>query len=229
MLENIAWMNKFGIIDLIGIIVSPIISIIILWLTLKHEKSQFRMQIQKQEKEHRENIEKSEQQHKQLLKQQQEEYRIAAMPYFVMDKKIETYFENETLYFTISFTNEGNGTAIELTGKYIEEMSKNYLCPMCETVSAIYECGCPFDYETNVATPKGTCRFDMYQKRTADNLENTNFDKVTFSILFKDMYFNLYEQQYMFIFEQSTEDNSIRIMRVSVGTPTLIETTSKEN
>ena len=229
MLESIAWMNEFGIIDLIGIIVSPIISIIILWLTLKHEKKQFRIQIQKQEKEHRENIEKAEQQHKQLLKQQQDENRIAAMPYFVMDKKIETYFENETLYFTISFTNEGNGTAIELTGKYIEDMSKDYLCPMCETVTAIYGCGCPFDYETNVATPKSTCRFDMYQKRIADNLGDMNIDKVTFSILFKDMYFNLYEQQCMFIFEQSAEDSSIRIARVSVGTPTLIETTSREN
>lgn len=38
MLESIAWTNEFGIIDLIGIIVSHIISIIILWLTLKHEK-----------------------------------------------------------------------------------------------------------------------------------------------------------------------------------------------
>lgn len=151
------------------------------------------------------------------------------MPYFVMDKKIETYFENETLYFIISFTNEGNGTAIELTGKYIEDMSKDYLCPMCETATAIYGCDCPFDYETNVATLKSTCRFDMYQKRIADNLGDMNIDKVTFSILFKDMYFNLYEQQCMFIFDQSAEDRSIRIMRVSVGAPALIKTASEEN
>ncbi|SHJ89985.1 hypothetical protein SAMN02745248_01241 [Hathewaya proteolytica DSM 3090] len=229
MLESIAWLNECGIIDLIGIIVSPIISIIILWLTLKHDKKQFRIQIQKQEKEHRENIEKTEQQHKQLLKQQKEENRIAAMPYFVMDKKIDTYFENETLYFTISFTNEGNGTAIELTGKYIAGMSKDYLCPMCETISAIYGCGCPFDYETNVANPKGTCRFDMYQKRNAENQGDMNIDEVTFSILFKDMYLNLYEQQFMFIFGQSAEDRSIRIMRVSVGTPALTETAAEEN
>lgn len=224
MLESVAWLNECGIIDLIGIIISPIISIFILWLTLNHNKNQFSIQIQKQEKEHRENIEKSEQQHKQLLKQQQEENRIAAMPYFVMDKKIETYFENETLFFTISVTNVGNGTAIELTGKYIDGISKESLCPMCETISAIYGCGCPFDYETNVATPKSTCRFDMYQKRIIDNQGEINVDKVTFSILFKDMYFNLYEQQFMFIFGQSTEERSIRIMRLSVGTPILVET-----
>lgn len=215
--------------DLIGIMVSPILSIIILWLTLKHDKKQFRIQIQKQEKEHRENIEKTELQHKQLLKQQQEGNRIAAMPFFVMGKKTETYFENGTLYFTISFTNSGNGTAIELIGKYIAGMAGDQLCPMCETISAIYGCGCPFDHEINVVNPKGTCRFDMYQMRKAEKQRDMNIDTVTFSILFKDMYFNLYEQQYMFDFGQSAEDKSIRITHVSIGTPALVETAAKEN
>ena len=62
------------------------------------------------------------------------------------------------------FVNKGNGTAIELTGKYLEQLADSHLCAMFESTSAIYGCACPFDYETSVVNPGEKCGFEMYQR-----------------------------------------------------------------
>jgi len=128
--------------------------------------------------------------------------------------------EEERIYFEITFTNKGNGTAIELTGKYLNQRSKSYLCPMFETVFAVYGCACPFDYEASVVNPGEKCAFEMYQEMISD--KEKNFDKVTFKILYKDIYFNLYEQEFMFLFSENQKDAQIEIQRVSTYSPRII-------
>lgn len=209
-----------GIIELIGVIMSPIISLIILFVTLRHDKKQFEIQTENQEIEHKKDLQIMEQKHVQSLKQQSEINRIAAMPYLVLDKEISLYTEGDRLYFVLSFFNKGNGTAIELTGKYDEKISDD-LCPMCKTFWAVYGCACPFDYETSVVRPDNNCRFELYQNII--NEGEFKCDKVKFTILYKDMYFNQYEQTFMFWFEKNGKNSHVEIVRVSTCSPILVK------
>lgn len=211
--------NDSGILDLIAIIISPIISFVVLFLTLKHDKKQFKIQIEKQQNEHRETIDIMVKQHEQELDKQTEFNRIAIMPYLLIDKCVKVRNERGHIYFEISFTNKGNGVAIELTGKYLDKLSDSYLCPMFESVFAVYCCACPFDYETSVVKPEEKCCFEMYQIIDSDNIKEKNLDKVTFKILFKDIYLNQYEQEFMFLFSDIKEDGNIEVQRVSSASP----------
>jgi hypothetical protein len=130
--------------------------------------------------------------------------------------------EEERICFEITFINKGNGTAIELIGKYLNQQSDSFLCPMFESVFAVYGCACPFDYETSVVNPGEKCAFEMYQAITINNIKEKNFDKVTFKILYKDMYFNLYEQEFMFLFSENQKDGQIETQRVSTFSPQII-------
>ncbi len=212
-----------GILDLLSIALSTLIPLIILYTTLKHSKEQFGLQLKQQLKEHLENIEKMEYQHKEIMQQQSECNRIAAMPYLIIDKSdITISKENNTIYFNIPFKNIGNGTAIKLTGKYLSNLSEAYLSPMCETLSSVYGCASPFDYETDVLKANDISYIMLYQLLIKPNTP-VNCDEVTFKILFKDMYYNQYEQQFMFLFNNNTLDGSIYIDRVSVKPPEVCE------
>lgn len=221
-IESIKQLNDSGALNLIAIIISPIISFTILFFTLRHDKKQFKIQIGNQQKEHQENIGIMIKQHEQDLNKQTELNRIAIMPYLLINKGIKVRTEEERIYFEITFINKGNGTAIELTGKYFNQRSDSYLCPMFESIFAVYGCACPFDYETSVVNPGERCAFEMYQVIISDNIRDKNFDKVTFKILYKDMYFNLYEQEFMFIFSENQKDGQIEIQRVSTYSPQII-------
>lgn len=225
-MQIIKELHTCGIIDLIGVIISPIISLIILFLTLRHDKKHFEIQMRNQERDHNENLQIMEQEHIQSLKQQNEINRIAVMPYLVLDKEISLYTQRDRLYFGLSFFNKGNGTAIELRGKYNEKLSDD-LCPMCKTTWAIYGCACPFDYETSVVRPDNKCKFDLYQDIINEGMFSLKCDKVEFSILYKDMYFNQYEQTFMFWFWNNGENSQMEITRVSTCSPILVKEFSK--
>lgn len=79
--DIIKQLNDTGILDLIAIIISPIISFTILFFTLRHDKKQFKIQIVNQQKEHQENIGIMIKQHEQDLNKQTELNRIAIMSY----------------------------------------------------------------------------------------------------------------------------------------------------
>lgn len=72
-------LKEIGILDLFGIIVSPLISFIVLILTLNHSKKQFGIQIKNQESEHNESMKLMSEQHNQSLN---ENNRVLVMPYF---------------------------------------------------------------------------------------------------------------------------------------------------
>lgn len=180
------------------------------------------IQIENQQKEHQETIWIMTKQHEQELNKQTEVNRIAIMPYLIIDRCIKIRSEREHIYFEITFVNKGNGTAIELTGKYLEKLSDSHLCPMFEWTMDIYGCVCPFDYEMSVVNPGEKCGFEMYQMLTNDNIIKENLDKVTFKILYKDMYFKLYEQEFMFLFNENPKNGQIEIQCVSIYSPEII-------
>jgi len=215
-------LNDSGILDLIAIIISPIISFAVLFFTLKHDKKQFKIQIENQQNEHQETIDIMVKQHEQELDKQTEINRIAIMPYLLIDKCIKIRSERGHTYFDISFVNKGNGAAIELTGKYFDKLLDSFLCPMFESASAVYGCACPFDYETNVVKTGEKCCFEMYRVINSNNIKTKNLDKVTFKILFKDMYLNQYEQEFMFLFSEIQGDGNIEVQRVSTYSPKVI-------
>lgn len=210
--------------NLYSIILSPLLSIFILVLTLRHEKRQFGIQIKNEQKKHRETIDLMKMQHEKALSKQDEANRISCMPYFIIEKSIPAYLENNRLFFNISFTNKGNGTAIELLVKHFDHQSEIYLLPIFESNRAIYVCACPFDYEKNVVNPKENCSFLMSQivKEDRKVIESSNLDEVTIKILYKDLLLNQYEQEFMFLF---CEDLKGRIVvdRVASYTPIIIQ------
>ena len=224
-LKAIKELNNDGVWDLIAIIISPIISFAILFFTLRHDKKQFKVQFENQQKEHQENMELMIKQHEQVLAEQMKVDQISIMPYLLINRSIATRVEGNNIYFSISFINKGNGTAIELTGKYLEHLSGSYLCPLFESVNAVYGCACPFDYEKNVVILNEECSFEIYQKLIRDDKSNSfeNLDEVIFGVLFKDMYHNQYEQEFMFLFSQNQSNNQIEIHRVATYSPKILK------
>lgn len=225
-IQVIKELKETGVLDLVAVIISPIISFIVLICTLKHSKKQFEIQINNQKSEHNESMALMSKQHSQSINTQMENNRILAMPYFVIDKNIDITTENNILYFRISFTNAGNGTATHLRCKCLDESDGQYLCPMCKTATAVYGCGLPFDFETNVVKPNGECYFTMYRARLQES--DTDIDKVIFSIEFLDMYNNKYEQSFEFLFDnQFHGTKEIRIGRVQTLSTELIQRSSQ--
>lgn len=221
MFDIITQFKNAGILDLFSVLLSTIVPLAVLFKTLNHSKKQFNIQICEQHKKHIQTIENMERRHYELIKQQSEHNRTMAMPYLVIDKSnIAISTENNNIYFNISFTNKGNGIAIKLTGDYLSTLSESYLCPMCETFSAVYVCACPFDYETGILKINETSNMMLCQQLKASN-STINIDKVNIRILFQDLYFNQYEQQFMLLFSNQTHDDSIEINRVSVNPPKL--------
>lgn len=220
-------LNDCGIFNLVGIILSPIISMLILFITLNNEKKNMNEQLEKQKKQHYQNLKAMEKKHKQSLKQQREINRIEAMPYLILYKEnvqltTKKVNDKEILYFELTFVNKGNGTAIELKEKYIEK-SEYTLGLMCKTQVAEYGCCCPLENETSVVKSDGKCEFEIYQNiDTTKNMKRNN-DIVEFTILYKDMYFNKYEQVFKIIFGEINSNKKIEITRVATNSPILID------
>lgn len=222
-LQHIKVLYDSGVLELIAIISSPIISLIILYFTLKHDKKQFKIQLNNQKSEHAESIRLMCEQHNQSLNEQKESNRISAMPYFVMSKNTWFFKINNSLRFTIYFSNEGNGTATSIRGKYINNSNIGL---MCETPTAYYNCRTPFDFTKSVVKPNGHCHIVMDQTieptETKPQMANSLGDEINFSIEFKDMYNNTYEQSFMF--QILYENDKPKIGRAESYVPNLIVT-----
>lgn len=214
-------LNNYGVLDLISIVLSPMISLLILLVTLRHDKKQFTKQIENQQIEHQENIKEMKAQHKEALDKQSEINRIAAMPYLLINKDIKIRTEGEDVYFEIGFVNQGNGTGIELTLKYLEE-PRDALAPLFKSTFAIYGCACPFDYETSVVNPMGKCCFEMYQKIVSDNKKKIDADRINFKVRFKDMCYNQYEQEFMILIGRYNTSGKLEVIRTETYTPMVI-------
>lgn len=113
-------------------------------------------------------------------------------------------------------------------GKYIDELSRNNLCVMSETYLGIYGCSCPFNYESSIVRKDEKCRFSMYQNITEKTNNIKNQDEVSFSVLYNDMFFNQYEQKFLFSFKENEKNNTIEILRVETSFPVLVELNSQQ-
>ena len=145
--------NNNGILDFIGLVLSTIIPIYIMNKTLKHEKKAAKQDAIEREQQYQETLKIAEQHHIEQLKAQEDINRVAIMPYLTIEN-ISVKRQNGRIIFPISFKNIGNGTAINLTTKYLE--SKTHLCPVCETDLATYCCTTPFDAYIAIARPDET-------------------------------------------------------------------------
>lgn len=194
-----------------------------LFFTLGHDKKQLKKQLEIQEQEYLDNLKLMKQQHNEILDKQVETNRVSVMPFFVLNKDIVVTEENGNIYFQLFFSNKGNGTAIELTGKYLKHLSKENLCPLFESIIGVYGCSCPFDYVANTVRPNEECSFSLYQNFNEEMKGPFgNSDQVSFKIMFKDMYLNQYEQEFMFLFNEKKSMN-FEILRVASYTPELVK------
>ncbi len=225
-IDIISKLKSSGMLDILNTLLSTLIPLIVLFATLKHNQKQSTIQLKQQHEEHLNTIKKMEHQHTEQLEQQSEQNRISAMPYLIIEKSgITTHKERGTTYFTIHFINKGNGTAINLTEKCISDSPELDLCPMCKTVSSVYGCACPFSFETDVLKINDTSYMMLYRKLVKAEASKHG-DKVTFKIMFQDMYLNQYEQQFMFLFSNNASNENIQISRVSVNSPMLCKNNS---
>ncbi len=224
-LETTKALHENGVFDFVSTIASPIISLAILFITLKHDRKQFLILLKQQQDEHHETVELMKGQHEGELAKLTEANQISIRPYLVLDKCIEARTERDNLYFRLHFTNKGNGTAVEIKGKYLDNLPGNYLCPVYKSESAIYGCACPIDFHTNVSMPNEKCYYEIYR------ISNENFDIISFhadwiyfSILFRDINSIQYEQEFGLQYSQNPPDGQIGINRVWINSPKQVDT-----
>lgn len=229
-LSLISQINEAGVFNFLGLIISPLISLLVVRITLKHSDKTSLLQLEESKRQHKDNMLIQKQQHNNMIEMQTEEQRVKAMPYIIMKDDINIYIENDVMHFEISFINNGNGTAIELQGKYLEHFpdidEKTPIGCLCKTHKAVY----PTDYPCNphTASVNGSFRLDMRQELNLKKIERLpslrkRDDIIDFKILFKDMYKNEYEQSFKLLFYTEIKDKSITFGRVESYTPVLIK------
>jgi hypothetical protein len=221
-LRLIRQLNDSGFINFLALILSPLISFVILFFTLKQDKNHFKIQVENQEKEHRENIKLMEEHHVQELNRQTEINRISIMPYFELEKSILITKEKKDDLFRLFLNNKGNGMAIQLRAKSFSEPSE-YAFVLFRTAIAKYYYATPFDSEKSMVNINSHCFFEMRQILNEDIDEECNADRVVFTILYQDINFNQYEQTFRFLFNKNKEHGLIEINRVESFPPKLVK------
>ncbi len=196
----------------IGVIVSPIVAFKVMRRTLTQQAEQFSIQRKDEERRHNESLAK-----------QQEQNRIYALPFFVLNKSgIKPYIdEHRLLVFHITLTNKGNGTAIHLRADIKEDSDNSNTLTMYESPVACYKYHFPFSVSGAVVQPGDTSSFEMSCEFTCD--DDYIADEVRFAVLFSDMYFNEYKQEFTFLFQKKKSGNAtVEIMdNYSSRDPTL--------
>lgn len=200
-----------------AMISTPFVSIYILRKTLKQEREhqeEFKRNTQNQ---HSETLRAGKEQHKETLTEQEGIGRVSLMPYLVIQKeRIKQRVGDGEVWLTIPFVNKGNGTAVQMQGKYINV--PEMIGPMCESHIGRYGCVQPFDMEDNIVMQEKECAITIYGKHMRREL--VWMDDIKFSIVFKDMRLNQYEQCFLIQMHLDENKKEINIPRVASYIPT---------
>ena len=214
---SIKELNDSGIINFFGLLFSTIVPILIMIITIKLEKKAAKQDAAEREKQFEKTMEITNQHHMEELDTQKEINRIAIMPYLTVENKsAEIEKASSRIKFLITFKNIGNGTAINLTTKYLEPNIK--LCPVFKTHLATYCCSCPFDSNTAVARPNEICQLEITQH--PDGAMKPHEDVFMFTVSYTDMKQQSYNQTFKIFFDANDLTNII-ITRVIVNNPEL--------
>ncbi len=182
-----------SLISILSLIITPIITLLVMYITLRFDKRKHKIAVEKQE----------------------EMDRISIMPYFVVSK-IYTEISRNKNSFTLKFTNYGNGTATELQSDKIKSERFN---ASDMGVNIKYYFGQPFYSTRNIASYKDECELIITQ--STEPVFNENYaDEFSFEILFKDMAERQYKQT---VYVQYTLNDKIEVGNVSISKPTLLD------
>jgi len=209
-------------ISAVGLFVSPIVAFAVMHRTLTQQSKQFSTQREDEERRHSESLAK-----------QQEQNRISALPFFVLTKHgIKPYVNSRgLLVFHITLTNKGNGTAIHLTADTRRDggNSNTLRMRMYDSPVAIYEYHYPFSVVNTIVQPGEASSFEM--SCTFKLNEEYVADQVKFTILFSDMYFNEYKQEFTFLFQKKKCENpTVKILdNYNSGDPILVADSSRSS
>lgn len=183
-----------GLLDFMGLILSMVIPIYIMNRTIKHEKKEAKQDAIEREQQYQENLKIAEQHHIERLKSQEEINRVSIMPYITIEN-ISVKTENDRVVFSILFKNIGNGTAINLTTKYLEKIP--FFHKVCKTELANYYCEDPSDVP--VLRIDEEYEITISQKLKEEVL--INLDTFYVTIEYTDMKQHPYEQTYGVYFD----------------------------
>ncbi len=218
--SSLSWLisqwNENGILNFVGLILSTLVPMIIMIVTLKSEKKSAKQDAIERKRQYQESMKIAQQQHLEQLKTQNDINRISIMPYLIC-KKVEKHGNKDNVSLDFIFTNIGNGSAVELTVKYLN--IDNSPLAISDTFLATYHCSCPFDDFSSVVQPNNVCRFSVMQSLKYADID-VNVDKFSFAVCFKDMKMNQYEQRFTALFEAKEK---ITLNHVFVNSPICIE------
>jgi len=166
--------------------------------------------------------------HQRIFEQSEEYNRIAIMPYFEMSREllvesIPTFFEKSFLAFSPAIENVGNGAAVEMG--IVEHMGSHGKCVYEEDSPDITKIYWNHENIRDTITKVGDKTEFVLGLRVID--KNTNketgyddegeqsFSEVYFSIRFRDLKLNLYEQCFEFTY-RTPSDKTIGVNAIEV-------------
>lgn len=222
-LNLITQLRDAGVIDLVGIVISTVIPLAVLFATLRQQKRQNLESLKQQDLIHRESMKKMDQEHREAMQLQEESNRIHAMPFFILKKDAHAYLKQGNLVLTLSFINAGNGTAIHVTTKYIGHGEEGLPSTTIYNNGLIkYTCACPFNFEKSVVRQDEVCSMDVCCARLYREIQSDFSNYLKFSILYSDMYGREYEQIFGFYFQYEKDKERLQLYRISNPCPCVI-------
>lgn len=208
-----------GLIDFLGILISTAVPLLVLFMTLRHQKKQNTAASKQQILIHRESLQKMEQEHQESMELQDEFNRIRAMPFFILKKDTRIHITSDKLYFTLYFVNAGNGTATCLATKYVDDEINTIF----HDALSFYSCACPFSYEKSVVRPDEECTLEISRETLDPEFLFDSPSYLEFSILYCDMYGRKYQQTFSITYQYQDNGQHFRFDRVEYHCPSLLE------
>ena len=174
------------------------------------------------------NIKITKRQHEETLKEQQEETRLSIMPYFILKREnIHIYKNNDAddlIIIDLTLINKGKGTAISVVNKYIKDSIYKSII-IAKTITYDYNCYLPFDWNNNCAMVNETINEKICFNEKNIKFETDceiNSDQLNFTIKYKDMRNQRYEQEFFVQFHKSKNEEYEPLLTESYE-PQLVE------
>jgi phosphate/sulfate permease len=220
-----------------SLIISPIISLLVCYITIYHSNKRSKEALEKQQRNHRENLELSEKKYQEQLAINEENERLKHLPYLSLVPKHKKHrfnaemikIDNPNLYsIPFEIINKGAGTAFSIYLNYLNDDSKpKNIHHIAVALQQVFYDHCdvlgvrePID--TDVLPVEDQTEFCLYLSAVDENSETVNPTsdlRWEFEIIFFDIQGRKYSQKYSFY--TSTRETSI--FRTNSEMPQLIE------
>lgn len=206
-INTISTADKSGLLTFVGLVISPLVSFIIMAITLHNQNKKFEFERKMNEQQRLEDRKYDEEKLKKTLDAQDEINRISIMPYFVIEEAMFSYNGNETI-IDLVLKNFGNGTAIQLFSIVTEKKE--------ESMKPCFDFYQELEITNQIVRVNEASKIKIIQKRKEWVYYNQDDIILDINLSFIDMKRRNYSQSLYLILKKDSGKNKYTYNKMSI-------------